>query len=333
MVSTFRPMRIEGTGVALPETVRPSSEIDRQLGLPDGWLFRRTGVFSRRVADDEDQVDLAVRAAAAALEDAGRGASELDLVLFAAAVPYQTIPATAPLIQRRLGVAEGAAAAFDINSTCLSFLSAVDVLASLLGSGRYRRGLVVSAEIASRALPWETAPATAGLFGDGAAAAVLSAGSGDAGVVAAAMETYPSGYEACRLGAGGTRYDFARDPQGFARNAMFEMEGEALFRLTLRAFPGFLDRLLGQAGWRRADVELVVPHQASPGALAHLARKSGFGRAVVIDIMREHGNQIAASLPTALHAARQAGRMPPGTRVLMLGTSAGVSLGGLALVS
>ncbi|MBK8085313.1 MAG: ketoacyl-ACP synthase III [Devosia sp.] len=326
-------MWIEGTGVALPATVRLSSELDRRLGRPEGWLFRRTGVFSRPVAVAEDQVELAVRAATAALADAGRSPDEIDVVLFAAAVPYQSIPATAPLIQRQLGMADGAAAAFDINSTCLSFLSAMDLLASLVGTGRYRRGLVVSAEIASRALPWESAPETAGLFGDGAAAAVLSAGDGGSGVVAAAMETYPSGYDACRLGSGGTRYDFAGDREAFACNAIFEMEGEALFRLTLRTFPRFLDRLLAAAGWDRGEIDVVVPHQASPGALAHLARKSGFGTDVVIDIMRERGNQIAASLPSALHAARQAGRMLPGAKVLMLGTSAGVSLGGLALVA
>jgi len=329
----FRPIIIEGTGAVMPAATRLSSELDAVIGRPEGWLYRRTGVFSRAVAGSESQVDLAEAAARQAMAEAGVGPGDIDLVLFAAAVPYQSIPATAPLIQQRLGIADGQAAAFDINSTCLSFLSALDLLASLISSGRYRRGLVVSSEIASRALPWDDHPETAALFGDGAAAAVISAGDGQSGVVAAAMETHPSGYDACRLGAGGTRYDFHADPQDFARNALFEMAGDALFRLTLKTFPAFLDRLLASAGWARDEVDVVVPHQASPGALAHLARKSRFRRDIVIDIMADHGNQIAASLPSALHAARQRHLLGQGKKVLMLGTSAGVSLGGLALVA
>ena len=154
-----------------------------------------------------------------------------------------------------------------------------------------------------------------------------------AGVVAAAMQTHPSAYEACTLGAGGTRYDYHGAPEAFARHTLFAMDGATLFRVTMKAFPAFLDGLLDAAGWSRSDVDLVVPHQASPGALAHLARRSGFRPEVVIDIMRERGNQVAASLPTALHVARASGRMPEGSRILMLDTSAGVSFGGMALVT
>ena len=109
--------------------------------------------------------------------------------------------------------------------------------------------------------------------------------------------------------------------------------GGRCFVTTLKFFERFLDRLLADAGWSRDAVELIVPHQASPAALAHLAERCGFGRERVVDIMRDHGNQIAASLPTALDHARRAGRLKPGTRALLLGTSAGLSLGGIALVA
>ncbi len=327
------PLRLEGTGSAVPGAHVLSSEIDARLGRKEGWLYKRTGVFGRYVCAGENQVDLAVVAAQRALASAGVDAKDIDLILFAAAVPYQSIPATAPLVQARLGIADGACAAFDINSTCLSFLSAVDMLAALLAAGRYRRGLVVAAEIASRALPWDDAPETAGLFGDGAAAAVISAGDGGSALVAASMETHATAYEACQLGSGGTRFDYHRAPAEFAAHALFEMQGEMLFRTTIRHFPGFVERLLAQAGWTHADVDVIVPHQASPGALAHLARKSGFRPDVVVDIARDYGNQVAASMPTALDIAMRAGRVRPGSRMLMLGTSAGVSFGGLALVA
>ena len=327
------PIRLDGTGAATPATATSSADLDGRIGKPQGWLYRRTGVLSRYYCDDEDQVDLAVSAGQRALDSAGVSPGEIDVILFAAAVPYQSIPATAPLIQQRLGIADGTCAAFDINSTCLSFLTALDMLASLLASGRYRRGLIVASEVASRALPWNDDPLTAALFGDGAAAAVFSAGDGTAHLVAAAMETYPSAFDACRIGSGGTRYDYHNEPAEYARHSLFEMNGEALYKLTAKHFPAFLDRLLAQAGWERGDVDVVVPHQASPGALAHLARRSGFAPAAVVNIVRDFGNQVAASLPSALHFARMEGRLGKGRRALLLGTSAGISFGGLAVVT
>lgn len=326
------PLRLDGTGAATPAGMVLSSQLDGRIGRPEGWLYRRTGVLSRYYCGSEDQIDLAVDAGRQALEAADASPDEIDVILFAAAVPYQSIPATAPLIQHRLGIADGACAAFDINSTCLSFLTALDMLASLLASGRYRRGLIVASEVASRALPWNDDPLTAALFGDGAAAAVFSAGDGTAHLAAAAMETYPSAFDACRIGSGGTRYDYHNQPEDYARHSMFEMRGETLYKLTVKHFPAFLDRVLSEAGWERGDVDIVVPHQASPGALAHLARRSGFAPAAVVNIVRDFGNQVAASLPTALHVARMEGRLGKGQRALLLGTSAGISFGGLAVV-
>ena len=327
----FRTIGILGTGAALPRRILSSAEIDARLDKPSGWTEGQVGVASRHVCEAEDQIDLAETAARQAMSDAGCEPAEIGLVIFAAAVPYQPIPATAPLVQKRLGLPEGRCAAFDINSTCLSFLTAMDVVAAMLPASK--RALVVSSELASRGLPWETDPLVAALFGDGAAAAVFGRLDDRAGIVASRMETYPSGYEDCQLGAGGTRFDFQRERDEFARRAFFEMDGRALFRHTLKFFEPFLDRLLGDAGWRRDEVALIIPHQASPAALLHLVERCGFGVERVVNIMRDHGNQIAASLPTALDHARRSGRLRPGTKSLMLGTSAGLSLGGIAFVA
>ncbi|MDQ6434277.1 3-oxoacyl-[acyl-carrier-protein] synthase III C-terminal domain-containing protein [Mesorhizobium sp. LHD-90] len=332
MTRRFRRIKVLGSGSALPARILRSSEIDARLGKPAGWVEKRVGVASRPVCEAEDQIDLATVAACRALEDAGCKPQDIDLVMFAAAVPYQSIPTTAPLIQHRLGIPEGCCAAFDINSTCLSFLTAMDVAASMLAAGTCRQVLVISSEIASRGLPWEAEPLVAALFGDGAAAVVVGAEGEKAGILASRMATYPSGYEDCQLGAGGTRYYFHRDREEFARHTLFEMDGKALFRHTIQFFEPFLDRLLADAGWSRDDVEIVIPHQASPMALAHLAERCGFGSRIV-DIMRDHGNQIAASIPIALDTARRSGRLEPGAKALMLGTSAGLSLGGIAFVA
>lgn len=332
-MTAVRSIAILGTGAVLPRRKVTASEVDSIVGKREGWTRRRIGVIDRYFCDGESQIDLAVAAASQALAAAGCAAEEIDVVVAAAAVPYQPIPSTAPLLQRRLGIPDGRCAAFDVNSTCLSFVTALDMLASHIAIGRYRRGLIVSAEVASRGLPWAESPDVASLFGDGAAAAVVGPGKGAQGVVAARLETYPSGYEDCELASGGTRFDFRQQAKEFASHSLFRMDGKALFRRTLEQFDGFLDRLLGECGWRREDIDVVVPHQASPGALHHLVKRCGFRQDQVIDIIARQGNQIAASLPSALHQARVAGHLGAGAKALLIGTSAGISLGGLALVA
>ncbi|WP_170547177.1 3-oxoacyl-ACP synthase III family protein [Ruegeria arenilitoris] len=321
-----------GTGRSLPTQSLQSSAIDFDLGLVD--RVSSTGVKRRFVCRDEDQIDLAKAAGLAALENAGLSVGDIDLVISGSSVPFQPIPSTAPLIMRELGITDGTAAAFDINSTCLSFVSALEAAARMIEGGAAKRALVISSEIASRALPWDDQPEVAALFGDGAAAVVLGP-SGDGApseIKAIRLRSFPSAYEACHIGAGGTRFDFETDHQAFVANAKFGMNGKELFRLTSQHFNTFMGDLLKQAGWARSDVDLVIPHQASPAGLDHMIRQTGFDRDRVVRIVEDYGNQIAASIPFALDIAREKGLLAEGSRVLMLGTSAGVSFGGAALV-
>jgi 3-oxoacyl-[acyl-carrier-protein] synthase-3 len=324
---------LRGTGMSLPERQVSSEALDREIGKSPGWLEASCGVKQRFICGAETQDGLAALAAKEAIAEAGISPAEIDLLIFASAVAKQSIPATAPLIARHLGIPSGHCTTFDINSTCLSFLSGFDVATAMLATGRHRRALVVSSEIASRALPWRTDPATAGLFGDGAAAAILTAPEPNqvSHLRAMRFETYHEGYEACQLAAGGTGIDFHREPERFAASSFFQMNGRELFRLTADKFPGFVERLLAGAKWKHDDVDVVVPHQASPLALGHLVKRCGFARERIIDIVATHGNQIAASIPTALHIARRQRRIGRGSKIVLLGTSAGVSFGGAAI--
>jgi len=327
---------LSGFGMALPGKLLASTEIDQRLGKPAGWLEAACGVASRPVAGPgETQEGLGAAAARAAMGEAGLGLEDIGLLLFGASVGRQPIPATAALIKRELGGEALSFPAFDVNATCLSALVALDVAALQIAAGRARHVLVVVSEIASRALPWADAPDTAGLFGDGAAAFVISA-AGTGAVTGMRfggfhMETYAEGYDACTLASGGTGIDFHADPAAFARNAYFRMDGKALYRITAAALPGFLDRLLEKSELSRADIDYVVPHQASPHALTHIIRRGGFVPDRVFNRVRTIGNQVAASIPVALCLARGEGRIRPGMRVLLVGTSAGVSLAGAIL--
>jgi len=325
-------IRIAGTGGVVPAERVTTRALEERFGLEKGRLEAATGVVERYVCEGESQIDLACTAAKLALEDAGIEASAVDLIIGGCGVPYQPLPATSPLVMQRLGLADGSAAAFDVSSTCLGFLTAFETASRLIEAGQSKTALVFSSEVASRALPWRDQPEVAALFGDGAAAVVLQqAKPGESKVVANLMRTYPSAYEACGIGSGGTRFYFHSQPEEFARHSLFHMDGKELFRVTSRHFSGFVAELLQRAGWRHEDVDLVVPHQASPFALAHMARQTGFAPEKLVDISARYGNQIAASIPFALDIARRDGRIAPGARLLFLGTSAGVSFGGMAL--
>ncbi|GLS22305.1 3-oxoacyl-ACP synthase [Labrys miyagiensis] len=325
-------IRIAGTGVYMPATRRSSADIDRMLGRTVGRTEKRTGIAERPVADAESSSFMAAEAARGALAAAGLPAGGLDMILSASSIPEQLIPAMAPLVQARLGLGKSGIPCFDVNASCLSFVTAFDLAAQMIEAGRCSRILIVSSEIASRGLPWRQDPDTAAMFGDGAAAAVIGPTEGrQGGLVASLMESWSEGYHDCEVPAGGTRYDLHRDTRSFIDSAFFRMDGKAAYRLAARVVAPFLDRLLAKAGWRLADVDLVVPHQASRGAIDHLSGRLGIPRGKIVDILAAHGNQIAASIPTALHHAFAGGRIGRGSRVLVLGTSAGFSVGGLCL--
>jgi 3-oxoacyl-[acyl-carrier-protein] synthase-3 len=333
MTSNARSAAVLGTGIYLPGAPVQSESLDRKLGKAAGWLESSCGVQSRHFASKgETQEFIAAAAAQAALADADIDASELDLLISCGAVGRQPVPATAPLIKREMGLADYSFPAYDVNATCLGTLVGLDQAA--MATGRAKTVLVVVSEMPSQAIPWETDPATAGLFGDGAAALVLQ-GSASGGMVLGAlqMETHAEGYDYCQVGSGGTRYNPKTDPDAFVRNAVFSMDGKAVFRLTSKYFPEFLERALDDVGWQMGDVDLVVPHQASPHAIALMVKRCGIRPDQIFDAAKTMGNQVAASLPISFHKARLAGRVRPGMKILLAGTSAGISFGAMTVTT
>jgi 3-oxoacyl-[acyl-carrier-protein] synthase-3 len=323
--------KILGTGAAQPVKRVSSLEIDQRIGQAPGWTQSHFLIASRGVASGgETSSSLGAAAAVQALAQAGCAAAQLDVIIGACAVMEQPIPGTACLIQRRLGLGGSGIPAFDVNATCLSFLLALDTVALGFAAGRWRRALIVAADIASAALDFRV-PEAAVIFGDGAAAVVLEARpeAGDWG--AYRLETYGDDADACRLEAGGTRVRPHDDLPGFLDRAAFRMDGRRVFKATARRFSGFLARLLAQARLRADEIDLVIPHQASAAALEHFRRNFPHARKGIVDIFADHGNQVAASLPSALDAAIASGRLQRGDTALLIGSAAGISLGGAVL--
>ncbi len=271
--------------------------------------------------------------AAAALTDAlataGLVPEELDALILTAAVPEQPMPTTAVLTLAQLGVPGGRIDAFDINATCLGFLTAVQVAAMGIAVGRWRRVGIAAVDLASRGLNHADIESSA-LFGDGAAAAVLGPSTDGSALLAVRFDTHPSGARLCELPAGGTRWNPNRPPP-HPTDYTFRMDGLGVMKLAARTLPGFLRALLDEADIALADIDVVVPHQASGLGLRFLKEKLGITPGTVIDLLAEQGNQVAASLPSALHASIASGRLRRGGHALLIGTAAGLTLGGAVL--
>ncbi|HEX8450080.1 MAG TPA: 3-oxoacyl-[acyl-carrier-protein] synthase III C-terminal domain-containing protein [Allosphingosinicella sp.] len=321
--------RLAGAGSYEPLGIVTSNELDSRCGRPLGTAAK-LGIRERRYAcAGETSSFMAAEAARRAAGDAGWDLGEIDVLIGACAVMEQPIPGTAPLVQRRLGLGGSGIPAFDVNATCLSFLPALDHAIAGMTLKGWRRVVIFAADIASAALDHDDLEASA-IFGDGAAAVALEAG-GSSRILASRLETYGDHSELCRLEAGGTRLRPHEDLPGFLAASRFRMEGIALFKATARRFPPFIARLLAEAGLGSEDVASVIPHQASAPALAHLARALGGDPARIVDTFATLGNRIASSLPHSLAVARREGRLAAGSASLLVGSSAGLSLGGTVI--
>jgi 3-oxoacyl-[acyl-carrier-protein] synthase-3 len=302
-----RPAGIAGIGRALPERVVESSEVEERLGLAAGWLERRTGIRRRRFAAPGERVShLATVAAARALADAELAASDIDLLLVATLSPDELTPNAAPLVAHELGTN---VAAIDIGAACTGFLSALALAGAYIETGRARHALVVGAETMSRFIDHDDRR-TAGLFGDGAGAVVLSPGVGSVGPVVLRS----SGEHAPLIVA-------------THETGIIEMEGHD----TFIAATGFLcDATVDAcraADVAVADVDLFVYHQANRRILGAVAERLGLDPARVVDAIADVGNTSAASLPLALADAADAGRLHSGDRVLLGAVGAGFTYG------
>lgn len=330
--------KIKGSGHYLPQRVVTSLELDEKAGVAAGVFENASGVKSRRYANDEESSSfMGARAAIAALESARLKFADIDLILGACGTPEQAIPCTAALIQKAMGQEHSGTPCFDVNSTCLSFISAFQVAASLIQQGVYRNILIVSSEVASVGLNYRHLE-SASLFGDGAVAFVLGrdeiAAHGESTLLGYHMETYSSGWDTCQIGGGGSRlhpskldWRLDKDDHRF----LFSMNGPKVFKLASKLLPEFVARLEQKSGVSLTEAKLMIPHQASGSALELIRRKLGLEPERMVKIISEHGNMIAASIPLALHYCITDGRLKSGDVAFLIGTSAGFSIGGLVL--
>ena len=309
--------RITRTAWYAPPRVETAADVGERLGRSTEWITGRTGVLERRVAE-ESMAAMGGRVGRAVL-----GEDRPDLIVNASLTPVQLIPDSSVFIQRELGLA--GIASFSIHATCLSFLVGLNTIGALVQAGAYKRVLLVSSEQGSVCRDWSE-PESASLIGDGAAAALLEPvpDGEDSGLLGFSMQTWPEGAELAELRGCGTAHH-PNDPTTKPEDNLFRMRGPRLWKMALQHADEVLDGAFAQAGMKRDEVDLIVPHQAS-GPMVDLFPKFGFSDEKVMKLVGKYGNCIAASLPMALASAVEEGRLKRGQTALLFGTGAGLSM-------
>lgn len=327
----MRNVQILATGVAVPSRLVTSKDIDLKMGHKEGFTEKLTGVKSRYYSDTETATDLACAAIHQAIENSHLTSSnDIDCIISASGTVEQAVPYNAAIIHSQLKLTHSTPA-FDVNMTCLSALMAFDLASNMLSLGQYKTVLVVSSEIASVGIDWQNLE-TGGLFGDGAAAVILSLTENkQQGVIVSHFETFSEGVDLCVVKGGGTRFHPTKIEGDYNAYGLFEMKGKEVYKLASKYFTSFINNLFEKTSLTLDNIDWVVPHQASKKAMNYLHKSLNIRKDKIINILSLRGNQIAASIPSTLHELLTEYPIKKGDKILLVGTSAGLSIGAMII--
>jgi 3-oxoacyl-[acyl-carrier-protein] synthase-3 len=312
---------VTGVGSYLPDEIVTNHDLAKIVDTTDEWIIERTGIRQRRrAAPDQAVSDLAAAAAQRALDAAGRTAADIDLIIVATTTPDLTFPATATIVQRKLGAPIGVA--FDVQAVCSGFVYALSVADGFVARGRARCALVIGAETMTRLMDW-TDRGTCVLFGDGAGAVVLEGGEGEG-------TTADHGLLGFALSADGGKQDLLYvdgGPSTDGKVGKLRMQGNQVFRHAVVNISDAVRAAALDAGIELADVDWFIPHQANQRILEGVARRLGISEKKVISTVAEHANTSAASIPLALDQGLRDGRIKPGQMLLLEAMGGGLTWG------
>ncbi|WP_298437048.1 beta-ketoacyl-ACP synthase III [Ottowia sp.] len=318
--------RITGTGSYLPPRRVTNQELvadlaSRGIESSHEWIVERTGIHARHfAAPDVAASDLAVPAARAAIEAAGLQPADIDLLIVATSTPDMVFPATAAIVQHKLGMA--GCPVFDMQAVCSGFIYGLTVADAMIRAGNARRALVIGAEVFSRLLDFNDRT-TCVLFGDGAGAVVLEA-SEEPGILA--TDLHADGKHVGILCVPGhvSGGQVLGDP-------LLRMDGQAVFKLAVGVLEKSARAVLEKAGMQETDIDWLIPHQANIRIMQGTARKLHLPPEKLVVTVHDHGNTSAASIPLALDHAVRTGQVKPGQTLLLEGVGGGFTWGAVLL--
>ncbi len=308
---------VRGTGSYLPERLLTNDDLAKMVDTSDEWIVQRTGIRQRHVATEgEFTSDLAVKAAREALDDAGFDISDIDLIIVATTTPDMTFPATATLVQQKMGMHHGVA--FDLQAVCSGFVFAVATADNYIKSGMAKRALVIGAETFSRILDW-TDRTTCVLFGDGAGAIVLEGvEGGEEGILASSLRSDGAHWQKLYVGGG---------VSSTQTTGHVHMEGREVFKHAVGMISDVVENVLESAGYTCEDLDWFIPHQANKRIIDAAGRKLGIPAEKTIVTVDRHANTSAASVPLALREAVKDGRVNKGDLVMIEAMGGGFTWG------
>jgi 3-oxoacyl-[acyl-carrier-protein] synthase-3 len=325
MIGTANGYRVSITGIGanVPERVMTNEELSKLVDTTDEWIVVRTGIRERRIArEDEALSDLALPAVRQALEMAGVGGPDLDLIVCATVTPDMAFPATAALIADALGSRD--AAAYDLSAGCTGFMYGIAQAYGMLAGGVCRRALVVGGDILSKIVDWSDR-ATCIVFGDGAGAVVMERVE-QGGFLGFELGADGSGGMQLYLPAGGSRAPASAETVAHHGHYV-HMNGREVFKFATRVLVSSAEKLLDQLGLTVDDIDLYVPHQANIRIIKHAVERLGIPEEKVVVNVDRYGNTSSGSIPLALADAVRERRVNKGDIVLMTGMGAGLTWG------
>ena len=319
----MKKVGIIAVGKYLPKRILTNRDLEKMVDTSDEWITTRTGIKQRRiVAKGEAASDLAIKAARRALKKSGIKPQDIDLIIVATITPDMQFPATATLVQNKIGAKS--AISFDLSAACAGFIYALIVAQQFVARGTCRNALVIGSEVLSSITDWQDRN-TCVLFGDGAAAAVLAEVK-SGGIISAYLGTDGSKTELLMVPAGGSRQPANRQTIN-KKLHYIKMEGNELFRMAVKLMLGAAQIAIKRAGLEPKDIDLVIPHQANVRIIAAMIKRLGIPQEKVYLNIQRYGNMSSASLATALCEAVEEGRIKKGDYVLLDGFGAGLVWG------
>ena len=316
---------VTGVGAYLPQEIVTNEALSRIVDTSDEWIRERTGIRERRrAAEGEFTSDLAVAAALQALKEAGRTPAEVDLIVVATTTPDLTFPATAAIVQRKLGAP--ICPAFDLQAVCSGFVYALSVVDGFVARGHAKCALVIGAETMTRLLDY-TDRGTCVLFGDGAGAVVVEPAQGQG-------TTEDRGMLGFSLRSDGAKQDLLYADGGVSRTQTvghLRMVGNQVFRHAVVNIAEAVEAAAQAAGVAVADIDWFIPHQANQRILQGVANRLGLDEDKVVSTVERHANTSAASIPLALAEAVNDGRINPGQLLLLEAMGGGFTWGACVL--
>lgn len=315
--------RIIGTGSYVPEQIVTNDDLSKIVETNDEWIRSRTGIRERRIATEDRTSDMAAKAAARAIEQAGIAPEEIDLILLATSSPDFCFPNGACEVQAKIGAVH--AACYDISAACTGFVFALSTAHAFISSGIYRTALVIGADVLSKLVDW-TDRGTCVLFGDGAGAAVVRAD--ETGILGLNMHSNGAKGEVLTCGSRSNgNFLLGRKPElGY-----MAMDGQEVFKFAVKKVPECISQVLEETGYATGDIDHFIIHQANYRIIESIAKR------LKVDIekfpvnMEHYGNTSGASVPILLDELNRAEKLKRGERIVLSGFGAGLTWGALLL--